>query len=103
ERDRKAMIEWVIRELDLIFDTELKELKRGKQQRDEEKLQRLLAWAKTDGLAIAAAKHGNIEPLRKKYPRLAKFLFLPKGTRSPKPPKDAFSPAIAVAADDVRR
>jgi hypothetical protein len=57
-----------------------------------------IAWRKADGPEIAAAEHGNIKPLRKKYPHLARFLHLPKqpgrGKRFPKNKN--------VSADDLK-
>jgi hypothetical protein len=73
-----------------------------------------------DARRIAAAEHGDIEPLREKYPHLAPYLFTPKrkrGARFFRPddpwwrddnPFLAYGRAITVspvqcAVDDVRR
>jgi hypothetical protein len=38
-------------------------------------------WGEPDGFEIEAAEHGDIEPLKKKYPHLAPYLRLPKRAR----------------------
>src|SRR5260370_8340161 len=60
--DGRRMIEWVIQELNLIFELECEE-RRNMSEVEEE---------------LLLAKHGDIEPLRRLYPQLGPFLNLPK-------------------------
>jgi hypothetical protein len=52
------------------------------------------AWLEADGPEIYYAEHGNIEPLRKKYSRLAPFLIAPKKLKK-EPRTDAITTAVA--------
>jgi hypothetical protein len=62
------------------------------------KFDELVTWMKADGPEVREAERGNMEPLHKKYPHLAKFLFLPKqsgkGKNFPKP-----EPLFAAVSD----
>jgi hypothetical protein len=64
-------------------------------------------WLKNDGPEIAAAERGNVEPLRKKYPHLAKFLHRAKRERhkrGPSLPWDAHDPAkfAAIEVEEIK-
>ena len=69
----------------------------------KEHFERLREWRKNGGPEIEAAKSGDIEPLRRKYPHLVKFLHLAKrGKRDPTPPWMKNTRA-KLAAIDVRQ
>ena len=106
ERDKKNMAAWVNRKLDQIDDV-LTEVYwasmgdvAGRKQRDKE----FEKFIESDVAEIHAAEHGDIEPLRAKYPRLSRFLHLPKrsgkGDRFP-PRKDFIAPKYEVPNGEV--
>jgi hypothetical protein len=64
--EREAMVQWVHRQLDELQAARLQPTGTGTHK-----------WLQEDGPQIYHAERGNIEPLRKKYPRLAPFLFAP--------------------------
>lgn len=61
-------------------------------------------WLNSDGPAIRDAKHGNIEPLRQRHPRLATFLHAKKVDRRKHiTSKVKTNPVLKAAAADVPR
>jgi hypothetical protein len=64
--EREAMVQWMHRQLD-----ELQAARLQPTGTDTHK------WLQEDGPQIYYAERGRIEPLRKKYPHLAPFLFAP--------------------------
>jgi hypothetical protein len=62
----EAMVRWMHRKLDE---------RQAEMMRPTGNSAKHSAWLKADGPEIYYAEHGEIEPLRKKYPRLAPFLF----------------------------
>jgi hypothetical protein len=77
ERDRENMEAWVTRKLEDIDDALLASLNAAAAG-NEENERRLTEFLESDEAEIHAAERGNIEPLRAKYPQLARFLHLPK-------------------------
>jgi hypothetical protein len=76
EKDREKMVRWVHEKLDQKLrdnlNTDLPE--RCREYED---------FLAKDGPQLAAAAHGDLEPLRRKYPHLARFINLPRGKRGP--------------------
>jgi hypothetical protein len=64
--DNEAMVRWVHRQLDELQAARWQQTGTGTHK-----------WLQEDGPQIYHAERGHIEPLRKKYPRLAPFLFAP--------------------------
>jgi hypothetical protein len=86
-KDRSLMNSWLNRELDKIGDFLIATMNSDMAARDRTKNE-FLDWLGSDRRLIAEAEHGNLGPLQKKYPQLAKFLQPPKqpgkGMRLPK-------------------
>ena len=76
ERDKKNMEAWVNRKLDAIDDalTEVYWASMGDVAAREQRDKAFEEFTASDAAEIHAAEHGDIEPLRAKYPRLARFL-----------------------------
>jgi hypothetical protein len=110
DRDRQKMIDWVNFELDTDPDDPVEREFLANQERwanaTPEEHKAAVAWVTNDGFQIRAAEHGNIGPLRKKYPRLAPYLHLPKrsgkGDRFPRARSD-YQHRTLLAASDVGR
>jgi hypothetical protein len=81
-QERQMMIEWVNSELDRQLKVETDQRMANFDQKE------FRDWCAEYGSETFEAEHGNIEPLRKRLPKLAKFLHLPKqegpGKRFPK-------------------
>jgi hypothetical protein len=103
ESDKRWMHAWVNQELNILALA-------GRHPPSDEEIEKdfasFNAWLETPLAAeIAAAEEdGDIEPLRRALPHLAKFLQLPKqpdGVRRPKVDED--SQVVLMAANDVPR
>jgi hypothetical protein len=95
-KHREQMIAWLHYKLDNEHDA------MARRANSEENYEKHAAWMSGDGYALYAAQHGNIEPLRQRYPQFRDFLHLPrhKGRR----PKPRTSITLArFAAEDVQR
>ena len=90
--DGEAMVRWMHRKLDELQQAEHNEGK-GSAARSA----RGSAWLKADGPEIESAEWGDIEPLRKKYPRLAPFLVALTKSERKKHTKATRDDAIATA------
>ena len=85
--DQRKMEQWLNRRLDELdredLDRSSEVMRAANTETDE-----IVAWMKADGPEVRAAEHGDIGPLRKKYPHLAKYLHPPersgKGDKFPK-------------------
>jgi hypothetical protein len=91
-RERQQMVDWVNERLDELNEADFNEGCNNAQQFE--------AWLATGGREIDAADHGNIEPLRKRLPQIARFLTAPLPRKRKK--RQMLSPA-AVAALNVKR
>lgn len=107
QRERRDMEDWVNQHLDRIVDREIYDP--TFMQKQHESANKIRFPKKSDYLfEIDEAERGNIEPLRRRFPLLAKYLHLPKrkrGQRFPKVPavleRFGFNP-VQAAVDDVR-
>ena len=82
--DNEAMVRWVHRQLDELQDARLRPTGTSAHK-----------WLAEDGPQIYYAERGRIEPLRKKYPRLAPFLFAPPKRKQKRVPRhDAITVAV---------
>jgi hypothetical protein len=96
--ERAKMVLWLNLELDQMAMVETQQ----RQKNFDEKECR--AWIAEYGPEIDQAEHGNIEPLRKQLPALAKFLHLPKRKRGQRFQKLRIRPdLVRLAVDDVKR
>jgi hypothetical protein len=97
---RRMMIEWVNSELDRQLKVETDQKMANFDQKEFQD------WSVEYGPEILDAEHGNIEPLRKRLPTLAKFLHLPKqegpGKRFPKL-RRRHQHNVRYAVNDVKR
>lgn len=106
QRDRERMEAWVNARLDEVDGEEVdcwgEQMNAWSRESTPEREKEFMTWLNADGPEIAEAERGNIEPLKKKYPHLAKFLQRPKqagrGRRFPK--KDEMSAPIHRATYD---
>ena len=107
--DRQKMIDWLNFGLNSSrYDPIIEQLLADQESWTPEKDEEFLEWVTSDGFAIRAAEDGDIEPLRKKYPHLARYLQLPKrsgkGDRFPRPrPMSDYQERTLLAASDVGR
>jgi hypothetical protein len=106
DRDKGRMEAWVNRKLDEIDDalTEVYWASMGDAAAGEQRKKAFEEFIESDTAEIHAAEHGDIEPLRAKYPQLARFLHLPKrsgkGDRFP-PRKDFIAPKYEMPDGEV--
>jgi hypothetical protein len=85
--DNDAMVPWMHRKLDERQAAEASGHRRTAQEYH--------AWLEADGPEIYYAEHGNVEPLRTKYPNLAPFLHAPTKRKQKNELKtDAISTAV---------
>jgi hypothetical protein len=90
------MIDWLKREVDKI---NYRETMRGVAASTSD-LEKVDDWLRDGGLEIMAARRGNIEPLRRRYPGIAEYINLPKQKRgvrrtTSKRPHDNVDMAVA--------
>jgi hypothetical protein len=71
ERERERMIDWVERQLDRFPEDYPVYVP------SEEHDAQIAAWYAADGPEKIAAERGDMEPLRKKHPELARYLHPP--------------------------
>jgi hypothetical protein len=89
---KEQMVLWVHGKLDEL----LKE--RHPKSRNEASIRRYADWVEGYGPEIEAAEHGDIEPLRKRLPRLARFLVAPPARKRKRQQKiDALTVAVWAA------
>jgi hypothetical protein len=105
----EAMLHWLIPRLDEEADCERREMQRRRLGPEgEATATNFKAWLSADGPALEAAeKHRDLDPLRAKYPHLARFL-QPSRRRRGHPPKNTkfvFKRALCIAGavEDARR
>jgi hypothetical protein len=101
-RDRQLMVNWLEVKLDKIFFDEFEKY----QHEGLKNYDKVLAWAKKLGPEIAEAEHGNVEPLRRRFPVIAKYINLPRRHRGQRYPRredvNKVGPLNAAAADISR-
>jgi hypothetical protein len=105
--DDAAMLRWLEGKLDELREKDgAKAYARRRTPRTKEEQQALFPEDSDEG-AIAAAQRGDIEPVRRRHPRLAPFLHLPKrkrGQRYANPiPLSRHELRLALACKDVGR
>jgi hypothetical protein len=88
QRERQWMIDWTIDQVHDVSEREF--IEHQSRDRTEEKLDKYF-----NDVAIAEADYGDIEPLRQRYPQLARFLFAPI-KRKKRPKGDKVAMAVAV-------
>jgi hypothetical protein len=103
ERDHDRMINWLRSEMDKIYDLEIDDYQRVQKRFADPA--RIEAYWKT--ICLNQARHGNIGPLRefirKRDPKLAEFINLPKRKKGVRFPKDKSSDKVDLAVADVGR
>jgi hypothetical protein len=97
EKDNEEMRRWVNLKLDELFKTAMESFQ------SPNRLAEMDRWSEGDEPELYAARHGNLEPLRKKYPLFAPFLNYPTLGQRGKYLRPRVDDPLTSAAKDVPR
>ncbi len=91
-QDQREMADWVNWQLDKALEQEIGRLSISDPAFEQ--------WLFGDGPTLEAARKGNLDPLRKRYPHIAKYLNLPRQKRG-KYQRAVKRPDLMAAVRDV--